>query len=81
MKKEKNYTSTVTEKGEIIIPTEIRKKYKIKLGTKIHFVEDKGNIRIMPITPALFKANIGFLRTKGKLLKALMEEEKREREL
>lgn len=74
-------TSIVTVKGQVVIPSKIRKKFGIKNGTKIHF-SDQGNvIRMIPITPEMIESNFGFLGTKGKLLKALMQEKKREREL
>lgn len=73
--------STVTVKGQVVIPSRIRRKYKIKQGTKINFVEKENGIMLIPITPEAIEKNFGFLGTKGKLLKALMEEKKREREL
>lgn len=74
-------TSIVTTKGQVVIPSKIRRKYKIKSGTRIHFLEDKGEIKIVPLTAELIRSNFGILGTKGKLLKALMEEKKKEREL
>jgi AbrB family looped-hinge helix DNA binding protein len=74
-------TSIVTIKGQIVIPSKIRRKFGIKSGTRIHFVEEKNEIKIVPITKELIKSNFGILGTKGKLLKTLKEEKKREREL
>lgn len=74
-------TSTVTIKGQIVIPAKLRRKYGIKNGTRIHFYEKNGEIIIIPVTAEIIKKNAGFLATKGKLLKALMEEKKRERKL
>ncbi len=74
-------TSIVTIKGQIVIPSKIRKKFGIKSGTRIHFIEDKNEIKIVPITKELIKSNFGILGTKGKLIKALLEEKKKEREL
>lgn len=74
-------TSTVTSKGQIVIPSRIRKKFGIRQGTKIHFVEKTNEIRIVPVTTEMIKSNFGILGTKGKLLKELKEEKKREREL
>jgi len=74
-------TSTVTSKGQIVIPARIRKKFGIKRGTKIHFVDRKREIKIVPVTSEMIKSNFGILGTKGKLLKELKEEKKREREL
>lgn len=73
-------TSVVTVKGQIVIPSKMRKKYSIKNGTKVHFYEEEDGIRIVPVTPEMIEKNFGFLGTKGKLLKALMEEKKIERE-
>ncbi|KUG25299.1 hypothetical protein ASZ90_004873 [hydrocarbon metagenome] len=74
-------TTIVTTKGQIVIPAEIRKKYGIKVGTKIRFDDEDGEIKLVPITEELIKNNIGLLRTKGKLLKALQKEKEIEREL
>ena len=74
-------TSIVTSKGQVVIPSKLRRKYGIKNGTRIHFYEVNGEIRLVPVTPELIDKNIGLLGTRGKLMRALMEEKKREREL
>jgi len=74
-------TSIVTSKGQVVIPSKLRRKYGIKNGTRVHFYEVNGEIRIVPVTPELIDKNIGLLGTKGKLMRALLEEKKREREL
>ncbi|HVO75700.1 MAG TPA: AbrB/MazE/SpoVT family DNA-binding domain-containing protein [Ignavibacteriaceae bacterium] len=71
----------VTSKGQLVIPSKLRRKYGIKPGTRVNFYDEKDGIKIIPITPELIEANKGFLGTGGKLLKALMEEKKKEREL
>lgn len=74
-------TTIVTTKGQIVIPAEIRKKYGIEVGTKIRFDDEDGEIKLVPITEEVIKNNIGLLRTKGNLLKALHKEKEIEREL
>ena len=74
-------TSVVTSKGQVVIPSKLRRKYGIKNRTRVHFYEDNGEIRLVPVTPELIDKNIGLLGTKGKLMRALLEEKKREREL
>jgi len=74
-------TSVVTSKGQVVIPSKLRHKYGIKNGTRVHFYEINGEIRLVPVTPELIDKNIGLLGTRGKLMRALMEEKKREREL
>lgn len=72
------YSATVTSKGQLVIPIGLRKKYGIKSGTKINFIEDADGIRINPLTAEKISGNIGFLKSDIKLLKALRKEKKAE---
>lgn len=74
-------TTTVTIKGQIVIPSKIRQHYKIKKGTRICFIEQGENIIIKPITDAYVERLKGVLSTRGRAIKALLEEKKKEREL
>ncbi len=68
----------VSTKGRITLPAELRKKYKLTPGKRVRFIEEKDGLRMIPLaTPEEIKANIGFLGTGGKMLKALMEEKKK----
>lgn len=72
----------VTINGRITLPAEIRKKYGLYSGRKVKFELEEDGIRIIPLfTKDEIKTNAGILGTKGKLLRALMKEKKREREL
>ena len=73
--------SVVTVKGQVVIPSRIRKKYGIKKGTTVHFYDNEGEIKLVPLTPDLIDQNAGILNTKGKLLKALIKEKRKERKL
>jgi AbrB family looped-hinge helix DNA binding protein len=76
-------TTVVTTKGQIVIPSRIRRKYDIKKGTKL-YVEERGEyIVLKPITEEYFEKLAGILPTKGKLSKALLRErqDKKEREV
>jgi AbrB family looped-hinge helix DNA binding protein len=74
-------TSVVTTKGQVVIPSRLRHKYKIKNGTRVHFIDKGDEIVLVPLTPELIDSNIGFLGTKGRLMRLLMEEKSKEREL
>ena len=74
-------TGYVTSKGQLVIPSKLRRKFGIKPGTRVNFCEERDGIKIIPVTAETIDANKGFLQTKGKLLKALMDEKKKEREL
>lgn len=64
-------TSTVTTKGQVVIPVQLRKKAGIKPGTKVFLEENQGNIIIHPATPDFYKRHYGLL--KGGQLTELLE--------
>jgi AbrB family looped-hinge helix DNA binding protein len=75
-------TGYVTTKGQLVIPSKLRRRFGIKPGTRVNFFEEDDGIKIIPVTSETIKANIGFLGKDGpNLLKALLEEKKKEREL
>jgi AbrB family looped-hinge helix DNA binding protein len=71
-----------TVKGQIVIPSSIRRKFGIKVGTRIQIELDEKEQRILltPITREYIHSLRGKYKGRG-LLKALMAEKKREREL
>lgn len=71
-----------TIKGQIVIPSSVRRKLGIKEGTHITIDvdEEARQIILTPITDDYVHSLRGKYRGKG-LLKALMAEKKREREL
>jgi AbrB family looped-hinge helix DNA binding protein len=71
--------SKVTSNGRITIPAELREQYGLTTDRRVKFETTEDGIRIIPLaTPEEIKANIGFLGTKGKMLKALMDDKERE---
>lgn len=74
--------TVATSKGQIVIPSAIRRKFGIKEGTRIQIVvNDKTHeIILKPITRDYVHSVRGKLKGKG-LLKALMADRKKEREL
>ena len=71
-----------TVKGQIVIPSSVRRKFGIKQGTRIQIEVDENNHRIIltPITREYINSLYGKYNGLG-LLEALMEDKKREREL
>lgn len=71
-----------TIKGQIVIPSSVRRKFGIREGTRIQIETDdlKKHIILTPITRDYVHSLRGKYKGKG-LLKALMAEKKREREL
>ncbi|MFA5319715.1 MAG: AbrB/MazE/SpoVT family DNA-binding domain-containing protein [Candidatus Omnitrophota bacterium] len=73
-------TTIVTSKGQIVIPSKIRRRLNIKKGTKL-YIEEKGDELILKaVTQAYFERIAGILPTKGKLSKTLIEERKKDKE-
>lgn len=74
-------TSVVTVKGQVVVPAKIRKKFGIKKGTKIAFIEQNGKLIIQPLDKNYFERLAGVLGTNGDMLKSLMDGKNREKEL
>lgn len=67
--------SKVTTRGRITIPELLRKKYGLNQGRLVKFEDTETGILITPlVTKIEIKKNKGFLKTNGKLLRALMKE-------
>ncbi len=73
--------AVVTVKGQVVIPSRLRRRFGIKKGTQVYLYEREGEIVLKPITDEYIRAMAGMTGTKGRLLKALMEEKAKEREL
>jgi AbrB family looped-hinge helix DNA binding protein len=74
-------TSVVTVKGQVVIPAKIRRKFGIKNGTKVAFIEEGGKVLIQPLDKNYFENLAGMLNEKGKMLQSLMDDKRKEREL
>lgn len=70
----------VTTKGQIVIPSKIRRRLNIKKGTKLYIEEKGDDLCLKPITSDYFKKLAGVLSTRGKLTKALVEERAKDKE-
>lgn len=73
--------TTVTVKGQVVIPSKLRRKFGIKRGTQVYLYARDDEIVIKPITDEYIRSMAGIMGTKGKLLKALKEDKARERNL
>ena len=72
----------LTVKGQIVIPSKVRKRLGMKEGTRIQIDVDEQTHKIVltAITPEYVQSMRGKYKGKG-LLKALAAEKKRERDL
>ncbi len=70
--------TVVTVKGQVAIPSRLRRKLGIKKGTQVYLYERGGEVIIKPITDEYILKMTGITGTNGKLLKALMKEKAKE---
>ena len=68
--------TTVTSKGQTVVPARIRKAYGIGLQTKLEWIDDGMTIRVVPLPVKPVQAAKGS--TQG-LHTALLKERRRER--
>jgi AbrB family looped-hinge helix DNA binding protein len=72
---------TSTIKGQIVIPAEIRARFKIKKGTRVNVYDEGNRIIVEPLSDDPIREGRGMLKTRGKILKLLKEDRKKEAEL
>ena len=70
--------TTVTTRGQTVVPAEIRRRYGIEEGSRLEWVDDGQVIRVIPVPADPVEALYGSARGEG-LYNRLMEERARER--
>jgi AbrB family looped-hinge helix DNA binding protein len=71
--------TTLTMKGQVVIPAPLRKKLKLQKGSRLHVEELNGRIIMEPLPDDLVASGRGLLKSKGKVLKALRRDRADER--
>ena len=77
----KSEVSTVTTKGQLVIPAKLRRKYAIREGTQVAFLEEENRLVLQPLTPEFVRSLRGSLKAEPSALKMLLDGRKRERQL
>ena len=72
------YTLKTLSKGQIVIPAEIRKKYKIEPGKEVLLMEYGGMLYLVPPVEDAVKSACGILPSKPSLADILLRERKGE---
>lgn len=57
-----SYRTTVSSKGQVVIPAELREKFELAKGTPAVWSEEKGRLVLTPITEQRLKEIMGFLK-------------------
>jgi len=75
-------STTVSSRGQVILPSRLRKKNNIKKGMKFIIEVENNKIILIPVDRNYFEKLSGSISTeKGKLLRALSQEKEREKRL
>jgi AbrB family looped-hinge helix DNA binding protein len=70
---------TVSEKGWVVIPVELRRKYKLHPGAAISVVDYGGVLALVPTPARPVRQAAGMLKGPKSLTRALLAEHRRER--
>jgi AbrB family looped-hinge helix DNA binding protein len=70
----------VTSKGQLVVPARLRKRYGIKAGTKVCFIERNNEILFQPLTKEYIQRVRGMLVSESSMTEELLKERARDRE-
>lgn len=56
------YRTTVSSKGQVVVPAELREQLGLKKGTRATWTHEKGRLILMPITERILDEIQGFLK-------------------
>ena len=59
------YSVTLTSKGQLVIPAELRRKLGMRKGTRVAITQEKGRLILQPITNAFIDSLKGCLKGSG----------------
>lgn len=70
----------VTSKGQLVIPAKLRRKYGIKPGTKVCFIEGEREIIFQPVTKEYIRSVAGMLKSDTPVTKELLKERAKDKQ-
>jgi AbrB family looped-hinge helix DNA binding protein len=73
-------TGNVTTKGQLVIPARIRRRFGIKAGTRVRFIERGEEIILQPVTSTTIRNLCGILKSETPVTAELLIERARDRE-
>ena len=72
--------STMTSKGQIVVPARLRRRYGLKPGVKVYFIERNDEILFQPLTKETIRSVHGMLISETSVTKELLKERAQDRE-
>jgi AbrB family looped-hinge helix DNA binding protein len=80
---DKSNSVKIAAKGQLVVPSRIRRRFGIKPGTRINFVEEGDRIIFQPVTREYIRSFCGIFKLKPgekSVVQELLEERRTERE-
>jgi AbrB family looped-hinge helix DNA binding protein len=72
--------ATMTSKGQIVVPARLRRRYGLKPGVKVIFIERNDEILFQPLTKEYVQSVYGMLASETSVTKELLRERVKDRE-
>jgi AbrB family looped-hinge helix DNA binding protein len=66
-------TGTLSAKGWVVIPQDLRERYGLKKGDKVHFIDYGGVVAIVPVSRNPVEEASGMLKGDTSLISALLD--------
>jgi len=73
-------TAYITSKGQLVVPAKLRRKYGIKPGTKVCFIERDHEIIFQPLTKDYIRGVCGMLKSETSATEELLRERGKDKE-
>ena len=73
-------TTIVTTKGQIVIPSKVRRRHGIHQGTRLCIIDEADQIVLKPLTRDYFRKIAGILRSKKSMVQELLDERSKDKE-
>jgi AbrB family looped-hinge helix DNA binding protein len=71
---------TVSQNGSILLPAELREKYSLVPGTRLHINDYGGVLSLIPARTDPIEAGVGLLKGDTSLTQALLDDRQGDRE-
>jgi AbrB family looped-hinge helix DNA binding protein len=78
----RTYRTTVSSKGQVVIPADLRHQLGLEKGTPANWTEERGRLVLTPVSAELLDEIVGFLEPKPggpTMFDELFQERERER--
>lgn len=72
--------STVTSRGQVVIPQAVREHFHIEAGTRLCFIEQGKDLVVRAVTDEYIRSLRGSMKLKGGGTKALLASRRKDRE-